>query len=254
MSPKALAGSAVCIALFASTAFAERLPVTVRMRVTEHGRQHVRVFDAIEGTLQPDGKFSGRVAISGRDWSAQALVYGQFVIDRPARAPRGTVAVIDVRGALGLAMGSLGATDFSADVCIDEVFDNLGSSIPLVNVTNAVYGGSVAGAFVDANADTDPTAASMFVEAADPPMYRLFVDTDTCDPNGPPPTPSPNTDTSPTNVQTLRNSPQSFSCGTPFCGGTVSEEFFPAAGGIPSQSGPNIPRSFELRGHYSDGD
>ena len=59
-------------------------------------------------------------------------------------------------------------------------------------------------------------------------------------------------DTSPTDVQTLYNAPQLFSCNGSFCGGNVPEQFFGSP--IPSQSGPNIPRSLELRGHYSDGD
>ena len=78
-------------------------------------------------------------------------------------------------------------------------------------------------------------------------MYRLFVDTDTCEPTGPfpamtpTPTPDPMPDTSPTDVQTLYDGAQLFSCNGAFCGGNVPEQFFGSP--IPSLTGPNIPRS-----------
>ena len=183
MRQRALVGFVLFGVVCSLPALGERLPITVRLRVVEHGRSHIREFHGIEGSIRPDGRFAGKVAIGGSDWNAQALVHGQFVVDRPATTPRGGTPATQVRGSLGLAMGSAGITDFSADVCIDKVFDAIGTQFDLVNVQQAVYGGSVAGAFVDANADPDTPAATMFTDAQDPPMYRLFVDTDTCEPD-----------------------------------------------------------------------
>ena len=123
------------------------------------------------------------MAIGGSDWSAQALVHGQFVIDRPAVTPRGGTPSVQVRGSLGLGDG-LGWPHRLLGRRLHRPACSISSAPSSISSTsnNVLYGGSLAGAFVDANADPDTPAATMFTDAQDPPMYRLFVDTDTCEP------------------------------------------------------------------------
>ena len=74
---------ALCIGLasVSTPLLAVDIPVTVRLKVTENGRVHTRVFHTLDGTVDRDGRFAGRATLSGPGWSAQALVHGQFAIE-----------------------------------------------------------------------------------------------------------------------------------------------------------------------------
>ncbi|HEY6066335.1 MAG TPA: hypothetical protein VIY96_09280, partial [Thermoanaerobaculia bacterium] len=169
----------ITLAALAGPASADEIPVTLRLSTAGAEGKKTWFFDRLEGTVRPDGSFSATLNIGGRTWSATLYLVGTL-----RRSPSGGVGPLAPNGngvvatvaAAGTAVNLSGSPlGFNLTACVD-------STPPLdpILATQVLYGGSIAGGFIDGDGDGLSTVNSN----GSLPYYRLYVENALCNAEG----------------------------------------------------------------------